>query len=174
MEPICRPMASRWQMPFASSRGYGSLTLQHDLAELLLQRHARTGQMSIVYIISDHDPSGFDLQRAWEEALENFGAPVRKFVRIALTTEQVHNRDLDIAGKPTCCLPPSSSRRLMTEFTLGSTGRSGSAAKPKSSGRGRYFKARRGHANFGRCNCGILPRVATRRFSNLPPSMSRA
>jgi hypothetical protein len=55
MEPICRPMASGWQMPFASSRGYGSLTLQHDLAELLLQRHARTGQMGIVYFISDHD-----------------------------------------------------------------------------------------------------------------------
>ena len=25
MEPVCKPMAERWQMPFASSRGYGSL-----------------------------------------------------------------------------------------------------------------------------------------------------
>jgi hypothetical protein len=32
MEPVCQPMASRWQMPFASSRGYGSLKLQHDVA----------------------------------------------------------------------------------------------------------------------------------------------
>jgi hypothetical protein len=32
MEPVCQPMARGWQMPFASSRGYGSLTLQHDVA----------------------------------------------------------------------------------------------------------------------------------------------
>ena len=43
MEPVCKPMASRWQMPFASSRGYGSLPLQHDVAEMLRHRNARTG-----------------------------------------------------------------------------------------------------------------------------------
>jgi hypothetical protein len=51
-------MASRWQMPFASSRGYGSLKLQHDAATLLCRRHAkllcrrlaRTGQRAIVYV----------------------------------------------------------------------------------------------------------------------------
>jgi hypothetical protein len=32
MEPVCKPMASRWQMPFASSRGYSSLRLQYDVA----------------------------------------------------------------------------------------------------------------------------------------------
>jgi hypothetical protein len=31
MEPVCQPMAQRWQMPFASSRGYSSLKLQHDV-----------------------------------------------------------------------------------------------------------------------------------------------
>jgi hypothetical protein len=40
MEPVCKPMARRWQMPFASSRGYGSLTLQHDVAEMLNRRRA--------------------------------------------------------------------------------------------------------------------------------------
>jgi hypothetical protein len=91
-------MAHQWQMPFASSRGYASLTLQHDVAELLIRRHAQSGQLTIVYFLSDHDRSGFDLQRAWEEALENFfGAPVGRFVRLALTTEQVRDPDLDIA-----------------------------------------------------------------------------
>jgi hypothetical protein len=33
LQPVCRPMAEGWQMKFASSRGYGSLTLQHDTAE---------------------------------------------------------------------------------------------------------------------------------------------
>jgi hypothetical protein len=66
MEPVCQPMALRWQMPFASSRGYGSLKLQHDVAEMLNHRYARTGQRVILYFISDLDPSGLDLQRAWE------------------------------------------------------------------------------------------------------------
>jgi hypothetical protein len=28
LEPVCQPLAERWQMPFASSRGYSSLKLQ--------------------------------------------------------------------------------------------------------------------------------------------------
>ena len=42
--------------------------LQHDTAEKLHHRYARTGQRIIVYFTSDLDPSGLDLQRAWEEA----------------------------------------------------------------------------------------------------------
>jgi hypothetical protein len=90
MEPGCRPMASAWQMPFASSRGYGSLTLQHDVAEALDRRHARTGQMARIYFVSDLDPSGLDLQRSWQEAVHNFGV-LHTFARIALTGEQVRN-----------------------------------------------------------------------------------
>jgi hypothetical protein len=92
MEPVCRPMASRWQIPFASSRGYGSLKLQHDVAETLNRRHARAGQSAIVYFISDLDPSGLDLQRAWEEALASFDVRIHKFVRIGLTPEQDGDR----------------------------------------------------------------------------------
>jgi hypothetical protein len=89
LEPVCRPMAMRWQMPFASSRGYGSLKLQYDVARMLRRRKAKTGQWAIVYFVSDHDPSGLDLQAAWEKALENFAAPVFDFVRIGLTAPQV-------------------------------------------------------------------------------------
>jgi hypothetical protein len=96
MVPVCEPMARRWQMPFASSRGYSSLKLQHDVAELIIRRYAKmlrrqqeaTGQLIIVYFISDHDPSGLDLERAWKQALENFGARF-VLVRIGLTLEQV-------------------------------------------------------------------------------------
>jgi hypothetical protein len=95
MEPVCKPMARRWQMPFASSRGYGSLTLQHDVAEHILQRYAKTGQIAIIYFASDHDPSGLDLQSKWEDAMESFGAKAI-FVRIALTIEQVRDAALDI------------------------------------------------------------------------------
>ena len=93
MQPVCQPMPQRWQMPFASSRGYSSLKLQHDVAEILNHRYARTGQWTIVYFISDLDPSGLDLQRAWKEALANFRVRVSEFVRIGLTREQVDDLD---------------------------------------------------------------------------------
>lgn len=96
MEPVVKPHAQRWQMAFASSRGYSSLRLQYDVARMLRNRFERTHQMALVYFISDHDPSGFDLQRAWEEALENFCVEVKAFVRIGLTTEQVMAADLDL------------------------------------------------------------------------------
>jgi hypothetical protein len=91
LEPVCKPIAQSWQMPFASSRGYGSLTLQHDVAELLLHRLARTGQRVVVLFVSDLDPSGLDLQRPWEEALRDFGVHdiLARFVRTGLTREQV-------------------------------------------------------------------------------------
>jgi hypothetical protein len=89
LQPVCKPMARRWQMPFASSRGYGSLKLQHDVAEMLLHRYSRTGQRAMVYFVSDLDPSGLDLQRAWEEALANFSVRIADFLRIGLTRDQL-------------------------------------------------------------------------------------
>jgi hypothetical protein len=55
------------------------------------------------YFVSDLDPSGLDLQRAWEEALANFHAPIAAVVRIGLTRAQVIEHGLDrlaIAVKP--------------------------------------------------------------------------
>jgi hypothetical protein len=98
MEPVCRPTASRWQMSFASSRGYGSLTLQHDVAQMLNDRYARTGQTATIYFISDLDLSGLDLQQSWEEALDNFGIHYT-LVRIGLTRDQVRD-NTDIRGLP--------------------------------------------------------------------------
>ena len=117
------PIASRWQMPFASSRGYSSLKLQHDVAQMLLACYARTKQVPIIYFVSDLDPSGLDLQRACEKALENFGV-LHLTKRIGLTP-QVQDPDLDrlaievkpsdsraktfveqygtAAGRPMCC-----------------------------------------------------------------------
>lgn len=97
MEPVCKPLASRWQMPFASSRGYSSVGLQHDVAKLLRERMARKGQPGRVYFVSDLDPSGLDLQRAWEEALLDFNVGA-KVVRIGLTHEQVRD-NVDHAGR---------------------------------------------------------------------------
>jgi hypothetical protein len=149
MEPVCRPIAQRWQMPFASSCGYSSLKLQHDVAEMLKHRYAKTGQVAVILFVSDLDPSGLDLERSWREALENFGV-VYRFVRIGLTRDQVQTHDLErlgIAVKPsdsrsssyitqygnrcwrlTCCQPPSSSRRSTPRSRAGPTPSCGSGA----------------------------------------------
>jgi hypothetical protein len=90
MEPICRPLASAWQMPFASSRGYSSPKLQRDVAQLLLSR----AEPAFVLFISDLDPSGLDLQRVWGAAFDHFGV-AHEIVRLGLTLEQVEEHGLD-------------------------------------------------------------------------------
>jgi hypothetical protein len=89
MEPVCKPMARGWQMPFASSRGYSSLKLQYDTAKLVRDRHAGTNQPAIIYFVSDHDPSGLDLERVWREELVNFNVAIEDFVRIGLSRDQL-------------------------------------------------------------------------------------
>jgi hypothetical protein len=108
MEPVCKPMARAWQIPFASSRGYGSLKLQHDVAAMVRKRFARTGQRAIVFFISDLDPSGIDLQRSWEQAMDDFNVPV-SFVRLGLTMEQVRDPDLKL-DRLAVAVKPSDSR----------------------------------------------------------------
>ena len=82
--------------------------MQHDVAEMIGQRRAQTGQLAVIYFASDHDPSGLDLQMSWEEALESFGA-IAVTERIALTIEQVNDSALAIA-RLGIAVKPSDSR----------------------------------------------------------------
>jgi hypothetical protein len=98
MEPVTRPMAMKWQMPFISSRGYGSLTVQHDAAEMLNDRYARHGQAALPNFLSDHGPSGFDLQRSWEEAFRQFDVVHVGFEGIGLNQNQLIGEGEDAMG----------------------------------------------------------------------------
>jgi hypothetical protein len=61
-----------------------------------------------MYFVSDLDPSGLDLQRAWDKALQNFGVfPV--FERLALTDLQVRDPDLGL-DRLAIAVKPSDSR----------------------------------------------------------------
>jgi hypothetical protein len=73
---------------------------------MLNRRRAKTGQMALVYFISDLDPSGLDLERAWSDALKSFGVSF-ELVRIGLTLEQVTEHDL---GRLAIEVKPSDSR----------------------------------------------------------------
>jgi hypothetical protein len=112
--------------------------------------------------VSDLDPSGLDLQRAWEEALANFHAPIAAVVRIGLTRAQVIEHGLDrlaIAVKPsdsrtsnfitehgdrcweTDILPAAVSNRPWTSTShLGSIASYGSDATAKSNERALFFR----------------------------------
>jgi hypothetical protein len=65
--------------------------LQHDVAKVVSNRYARTGQQSIIYFVSDFDPSGLDLQRAWGATLKGSKSDC-EVVRIALTRKQIKGR----------------------------------------------------------------------------------
>jgi len=63
--------------------------------------------------VSDLDPFGLDLQRSWQEALDNFDAPVfGPIVRIGLIREQVEAipdcYDARARQHARSCLNPSS------------------------------------------------------------------
>ena len=76
IEPVCR----QYQTPFIAARGYASATLVAE-ASVALRDHA-------VLYLGDHDPSGVDMARDWQDRLRNFDAGC--FVqRIALTRDQI-------------------------------------------------------------------------------------
>jgi hypothetical protein len=116
-------MARKWQMPFASSRGYGSNKLQYDAAcvfkkrlryvaqkvKELKRQQRQHGLRFIIYFISDHDPSGLDLQRAWAKALKNFGVAC-DLVRMGLTKEQAETTERERGVSLSIEVKPSDSR----------------------------------------------------------------
>lgn len=122
LEPVCKPLASGWQMPFASSRGYSSLKLQYDVAQMLIRRHAKTKQTALIYTVTDLDPSGLDLERAWEAALNHFGV-LYTLVRIGLTLDQVNDPALDIAKLAIEVKPSDSRAKAFVPSTGGNAGR---------------------------------------------------
>ena len=92
------------------------MRLQRDTALLLIRRYAKSlserlrvsGQEGLIYFVSDLDPSGLDLQRAWEAALKAFGAKF-EIKRVALTETQVDNLP-DGAARLGILVKPSDSR----------------------------------------------------------------
>src|SRR5262249_32001171 len=92
------------------------LVARLQLAEAAVRRRAdhppsrkRYGQRCIVFFVSDHDPSGLDLQHAWEEALSAFGA-FAMVERIGLTREQVTGSGLSAQLQQGIEVKPSDSR----------------------------------------------------------------
>lgn len=89
-------VTGKFYVKLAVNRGYASWTFLWEGARDL--RQLNDGDDVILLYLGDHDPSGLDIQRFLNDALQHFGIDV-KFERVALTYDQV--LDFHLPPNPT-------------------------------------------------------------------------
>lgn len=88
------PVTARWDVELAITRGYSSETFTHSIAETILTNDA-SGKTTYVYQLGDHDPSGLDAWRSFQERVRGFApAAAAVFERLAVTPEQIDEYQL--------------------------------------------------------------------------------
>lgn len=89
----------RYQVELSVTRGYTSVTFVHSMAESIMENTSH-GKTTFVYQLGDHDPSGVDAWRSFQERLREF-APGGEFEcsRLAVTPEQIE--ELHLLTRPT-------------------------------------------------------------------------
>ncbi len=98
MVPMLERAVSPYRVPAASSSGFDSLTVKHDLFREALGRYREYGQKTILLHVGDHDPSGWWMHRSMGEDLTAFAADhdfaphgLIDLRRTALTPEQMRS-----------------------------------------------------------------------------------
>lgn len=90
------PVTSRWDVELGIVRGYSSETFAYSIAEGI----AWAGKPVYVYQLGDHDPSGVDAWRSFQERVWSFDlGGDAEFERLAVTVEQIE--ELDLPTRPT-------------------------------------------------------------------------
>jgi hypothetical protein len=93
---VVYPITSRWDVELGIVRGYSSETFAYSVAESI----AATEKRTFVYQLGDHDPSGVDAWRSFEEKVRGFGlGGDAVFERLAVTPEQI--LEFDLPTRPT-------------------------------------------------------------------------
>lgn len=92
IEPIIRPVAMEYTVPFMIGRGYSSLPPRHDIAT----RFKKSGKTKLILLVlSDHDPEGSDICHSFARSIrDDFGIPDVHAVKVALTGKQVKELNL--------------------------------------------------------------------------------
>lgn len=92
-------VCKKWCCDLAIARGYSSVTFVHLMAEKVLRNTAR-GKTTYLYQLGDHDPSGLDAWRSFQERLHEF-APggLVECERLAVTPEQID--EFSLMTRPT-------------------------------------------------------------------------
>jgi hypothetical protein len=116
MVPMLEHAVGDYRVEVASSSGFDSLTVKHDLFEDALGRYEDFGQETILLHLGDHDPSGVSVYESMEEDLEAFCGDYDEATgdlievrRVALTPGQI--ADLGITTTPDEIKPSDSRSR---------------------------------------------------------------
>ena len=87
--PVCRSL----EIYLIVNRGYNSFTQLNEFANAL--RNEKRELM--LYVFSDYDPTGLDIQRNFIEQMEELGIEFSSIERVALTQEQIYKYNLPYA-----------------------------------------------------------------------------
>lgn len=92
-------VCDKWCCDLAIARGYSSVTFVHRMAEKVL-RNTAMGKTTFLYQLGDHDPSGLDAWRSFQDRLHEF-APggLVECERLAVTPEQIE--EFGLLTRPT-------------------------------------------------------------------------
>jgi hypothetical protein len=107
MVPMIARAVRRYRVPVASSSGFDSLTVKHDLFAEALRRYEEFGQRTILLHLGDHDASGWWVHKSMAEDLtafcrdhENAPEDLIDLRRTALTPEQIQHFRIEPDLKP--------------------------------------------------------------------------
>ena len=90
LRAVIAPVTRRWDVQFGVLRGYASETFAYEIAQAL-----DSYKTNYLYQLGDHDPSGVDAWRSFEERVRAFRPDVMAyFERIAVTPEQIEQMNL--------------------------------------------------------------------------------
>jgi hypothetical protein len=124
MVPMLEHAVGDCRVEVASSSGFDSLTVKHDLFEDALGRYEDFGQETILLHLGDHDPSGVSVFESMAEDLEAFCGDCDEVTgdlievrRVALTPGQI--ADLGITTTPDEIKPSDSRSRSFIARGLG-------------------------------------------------------
>lgn len=81
-----------WGVPYFSCRGYSSQSSLWRAGKRMID-YVRMGREPVVIFLSDHDPSGLDMERDVRERLAMFAEYPVEIRRVALTREQIESYD---------------------------------------------------------------------------------
>jgi hypothetical protein len=109
---VVLPVTERWDVPLGIVRGYASETFAWQVAQSILAA-ARRSKSTHIYQLGDHDPSGIDAWRSFQERVTGFlldatttpaGVVVHpdvwcSFERLAVTPDQITG--LNLPTRPT-------------------------------------------------------------------------
>lgn len=86
-QSVLKPVAETFGIGFSMNRGYSSQTAFYDAGKRFIAA-AEDGKECICLYAGDHDPSGEDMVRDFEDRMQLFGAPV-EMRKIAITMPQI-------------------------------------------------------------------------------------